>query len=135
MAEKTVNTIASSPAKDVNLDIFIALQKTIQDVDAEFPLQYTICLAEIARQPGITLTALSAQTDMPLSTVSRIVGALSKNRQKGKPYGLVETVTPPEERRRKLLYLTGEGEALIKRLINIIEATATPQQATGKKNA
>ncbi len=109
----------------VSLTVFIALQKEMQKIDAEFPLQYSICLAEIALCPGISLTALADKTSMPLSTVSRIVGALSKHRQRGKPYELVAVTISPEERRRKHIILTKRGEKLIASIEAIINASAT----------
>lgn len=99
------------------LGTFLAIQRTLQSVDSEFPLQYAICLAEMALTPGISLTGLAERCNMPLSTVSRIVGALSHKRQKGQPYELVRVEISPEERRRKQLYLTETGQALVCSLI------------------
>jgi DNA-binding MarR family transcriptional regulator len=59
---------------------------------------------------------------MPLSTVSRIVGALSKHRQKGAPYGLVRVVISAEERRKKEIYLTSRGRAVVVSLAEILAA-------------
>jgi DNA-binding MarR family transcriptional regulator len=68
----------------------------------------------------MSLTELSARTGMALSTVSRIVGALSKHRQKGAPYNLVRVKTCITERRRKELYLTPRGRAVINAINEII---------------
>lgn len=92
---------------------FLLLLRELQKIDAEFPLQYAVCLAEIALGEGLSLTELSARTGMALSTVSRIVGALSKNRQKGAPYNLVKVKISAAERRRKELYLTPRGRAVV----------------------
>ena len=57
----------------------------------------------------MSLTELAEKTDLNLSTISRIIGALSDHRANGRPYGLVEVKKAKEERRRKELYLTAKG--------------------------
>jgi DNA-binding MarR family transcriptional regulator len=101
---------------------FLALQRALQGIDPEFPLQYAICLAEIALDEGLSLTALAMRTAIPLPTVSRIVGALSARRQKGSPYGLVRVGVSVRERRRKELRLTAHGRAIINGIAGILEA-------------
>lgn len=103
------------------IQTFLRLLRELQKIDAEFPLQYAVCLGEISEDEGLSLTDLSVRTGMALSTVSRIVGALSKNRQKGSaPYNLVRVRTAANERRRKELYLTPRGRAVINSLSDIL---------------
>lgn len=90
--------------------------KELQKIDPEFPLQYALCLCEIAADEGLSLSALAERAGMPLSTVSRIVGALSSKRQKGKPYGLVKVTVSSAERRRKELTLTPKGRSVMESL-------------------
>lgn len=92
---------------------FLVLLRELQKIDPEFPLQYAICLAEIAIAEGLSLTDLAERTGMPLSTVSRIVGALSKHRQKGAAYDLVTVGISSTERRRKELFLSVRGRSVI----------------------
>jgi DNA-binding MarR family transcriptional regulator len=99
---------------------FLILLRELQKIDPEFPLQYAVCLAEISLKEGLSLTRLSEITGMPLSTVSRIVGALSKHRQKGAPYNLVRVSISAEERRKKEIYLTSRGRALVSSLSDIL---------------
>lgn len=96
-----------------NTKTFLNLLRELQKIDAEFPLQYAVCLAEISLEEGLSLTDLSTRTGMALSTVSRIIGALSKHRQKGAPYNLIRVKISAAERRRKELYLTPRGRAVI----------------------
>lgn len=103
---------ASLQEANALLDILSHLQK----IDPEFPLQYMICLTEISLEEGLSVTTLADKTGLALSTVSRIIGALSQYRQNGQPYGLVEIRIPPEERRRKELYLTAKGRSLLQRI-------------------
>lgn len=107
-----------------NIKAFLRLLRELQKIDPEFPLQYAVCLAEISIDEGMSMTALSHKTNMPLSTVSRIIGALSANRQSGAPYGLVEVKICPEERRRRELYLTSRGREAINGIYNILTVAA-----------
>ncbi len=87
------------------LDILYELKA----VDAEFPLQYAICLCEVALNEGCTLTDLADKTGLALSTVSRIAGALSNFRQSGEPYRFITLEISKTERRKKNLFLTDHG--------------------------
>ncbi len=99
---------------------FLVLMRELQKIDPEFPLQYAICLAEITINEGISLTGLSEKTGMPLSTISRIAGALSKHRQKGTAYGLVKVSVSALEKRRKELHLTTRGHAVMNGIVDIL---------------
>lgn len=99
---------------------FLRLLHELQKIDPEFPLQYAVCLAEIAMNEGCSLTALSEKTGLAMSTTSRIVGALSKNRQKGAPYNLVRAQISATEKRRRELYLSARGKAVISGIAEIM---------------
>lgn len=99
------------------LDVLQQLQR----VDPEFPLHYAVCLIHIAMNEGTSLTQLSERTGLALSTISRIVGALSDYRQNGQSYELVDMRISPEERRRKELYLTAKGVATIRNISAALE--------------
>jgi DNA-binding MarR family transcriptional regulator len=103
---------------------FLRLLRELQNIDPEFPLQYAVCLAEIAAEQGLSLTRLAEKTGMPLSTVSRIVGALSTHRQRGTPFGLVRVEISPQERRRKQLFLSPRGHNVIERIGGLLAAPA-----------
>ena len=103
--------------------------RTLKDIDPEFPLQYSICLAEIALNEGLSLTALAENTEMNLSTVSRIVASLSaptapawpkSNKSNKKGYGLVYVTIVAEERRKKQLWLTDKGHLLINKIARVL---------------
>jgi DNA-binding MarR family transcriptional regulator len=99
---------------------FLKLLRELQKIDQEFPLQYAICLTEISLKEGLSLTELAQKTGLALSTVSRIIGALSKHRQKGIAFGLVRVSISAQERRRKELYLTPKGRAIIQTITDIM---------------
>lgn len=104
-----------------HITVFLNLLRRIQKIDPEFPIQYAICLAEIAENEGCSLTNLAEKTGLALSTVSRITGALSDYRQKGQPYGFIEVRVSAEERRRKELYLTPLGQSVLKDILSVLE--------------
>jgi DNA-binding MarR family transcriptional regulator len=106
----------------------LLLLRELQKIDPEFPLQYAVCLAEIAADEGLSLTQLAEKAGMPLSTVSRIVGALSSHRQKGAPYGLVRVDLSETERRRKELFLTPRGQAAMERLTGAMNGPRAPER-------
>ncbi len=108
--------------KDTNKEIckFLTLLRALQKIDVEFPLQYAICFAEISLDEGLSLTQLAERTNMAISTVSRIIGALSDARQKGQPFGLIEVQISRQERRRKELYLSPKGRQLINTLAGLM---------------
>ncbi len=99
---------------------FLVLLRELQKIDPEFPLQYAVCLSEIALDEGLSLTALSEKTSMPLSTVSRIVAALSEQRKKGKAYGLIRVTISATERRRKEIHLNDKGREAIKSITDVL---------------
>ena len=97
----------------------LMLLREFQKIDPEFPLQYAICLLQVAREEGISLTDLSSRTGMALSTISRIIGALSNLRQMGRSYELIEVRICAAERRRKELYLSEAGQRLVGEVVRI----------------
>ncbi len=103
------------------LEVFLVLLKHLQSIDPEFPLQYAICFGEIAMNEGISVSELAHRGKISLSTVSRIVGALSDYRKNGQPYELVSLQICPQERRRKELYLTDKGRELLADISLILE--------------
>lgn len=109
---------------DGQIGDFLRLLRELQKIDQEFPLQYAVCLAEIAREEGLSLTALALRTNMPLSTISRIVGALSRNRQRGTPYDLVRVAIAPQQRRKKQLFLSARGRAVMASIVEMMDRPA-----------
>ena len=103
-----------SPEAIILLDVF----RHIKKIDSEFPIQYAICLIEISENEGCSVTNLAELCGIPLSTVSRIIGALSDYRQLGEPYHLIEVKVSPNERRKKELYLTQKGRTTLKEILS-----------------
>ncbi|NCT40387.1 MAG: helix-turn-helix domain-containing protein [Alphaproteobacteria bacterium] len=101
---------------------FLGLLRELQKIDPEFPLQYAICLAEVTLNEGLSVTELSNRTGLALSTVSRIVGALSKYRQMGKPYELIDLKTSETSRRTKEIYLTKKGKRIVGNIAGLMAA-------------
>ena len=107
---------------------FLKLLRELQKIDPEFPLQYAVCLGVISLKEGLSITELAKHTNLPLSTVSRIVGALSTSRQKGEPYGLALVKKSKQEKRKKEIYLSTKG----KLFIQSIDELMTPHKFESK---
>ena len=104
------------------IEDFLIILRELQKIDPEFPIQYAICLAEISLNEGLSVTELSKRTNLALSTVSRIVGALSKYRQMGEPYELIDLRTSEKSRRTKEIHLTDKGRNVVGNIVNLMAA-------------
>lgn len=103
-----------------NLEKFNQLLQIIRDIDSEFPIQYAFCLSIVAANEGMSLTQLSDQAGLSLSTISRIVGALSLRKNKDRDYLLLTVKTSKTERRRKELYLSRRGRDLLHNISELL---------------
>jgi DNA-binding MarR family transcriptional regulator len=110
---------------DENIVIFVSLLRALSSLDKNFPLPYSVFLLEVARNEGCSLGDLQKATGMPLSTLSRILWALSTRRQNGaEPYRLIEQDYAPNNRRRKVIRLSRRGRAFISRVTSILDQNA-----------
>ena len=96
------------------------LLQALQKISPDFPIQYAICLLHISYDEGLSLTDLAKRAEIPLSTTSRIIGALSDHRRCGQAFGLVSVGISSTERRRKMLYLTPRGKKVIQEISQIL---------------
>jgi DNA-binding MarR family transcriptional regulator len=110
-------------------EIFLEVLQQVERVDSEFPLNYSICLAHIALNEGLSLTQLAEKTGLGLSTISRIVAAMSDFRPNGQSYGLIDLKVSPQERRRKELTLTPKGWTVIRSVGAVLENYRTAKSA------
>lgn len=89
-----------------------------RDLDSEMPVQQMQVLCWVALNEGKTQRDLRTSLDMPSSTSSRNIAALSKVHRLGKEgLGLIDFVDDPEDRRAKRLWLTPKGRAFINKLL------------------
>lgn len=82
----------------------------------DFPLQYLRCLLIVSYNEGCTISSISQKMGAPLSTVSRIIGALENKRQMGEAYHLLHIDLNPSDNRQKLISLSPEGKNFIRQL-------------------
>ena len=118
----TPQSHAETAQDNSSIETLLMLLQEFQTLDPEFPLQYAICFLEIAMDEGLSHTKLKDKTGISLSTISRIIGALSDHRQRGEPFGLIEVSFIPGSRRTKQICLTNKGRAIFNRLELILEA-------------
>ncbi len=94
-----------------------------KQLNKDLPSQHIAILLAVAQQPGITMPELCRLLDMPQGTVSRNVKLMSyyfdksNGGQARKGYGLLETDQATANRYQLSVFLTTEGERLMKRLI------------------
>lgn len=86
------------------------LFKALKEMDADMPVQQMVILTTIALNEGKTQAELLATLDIPNSTMSRNIAALSSLDRLNKPgLGLIMWVDHPTDRRAKHLWLTPKG--------------------------
>jgi DNA-binding MarR family transcriptional regulator len=104
-----------------DLDKLLKLVATFREVEAEMPMQMAHTFLAVAMQPGITMQTLGDQIGLSQSSTSRNVQTLGKWHRIGKPgYDLVEAVDDPVDTRRKIMFLTKDGNALAGKLLAIL---------------
>ncbi len=92
-------------------DAHTTIQKFSSIADG-MPVSYALTYLEVARDEGLSITTLAERTDMPLSTISRVVSALSDD----KKYNLLNVSIASDEKRRKIINLTPRGKDFLKSL-------------------
>lgn len=102
-----------------NIEDAISILKELQKIKTEFPIQYAVCLLQIYQNEGLSLSELSNQTCIALSTVSRITTKLASSKTPD-CYGLVTVKINPEEKRKKQIFLTSDGSHVVQNLSKII---------------
>ncbi len=106
------------------LDILNHLFRLLREVDKDglMPIQTAHCLLIIARNPGKSQQFIQKELGLSQSSTSRAVQALSKWAKLGKPgYDLVEQVEDPADTRKKIVFLTPKGKALIGKALALLE--------------
>lgn len=105
-----------------DLQKLLKLIGAFREIEAEMPMQMAQTFLETAMQPGITMQKLGEQLGVSQSSTSRNVQTLGKWHRMGKPgYDLIEAVEDPIDSRRKIMFLTKDGNALVKRLLAILD--------------
>jgi len=106
------------------ISALIKLSKAIEalrEEQTDFPAGAIHCLLTVMQNDGITQQGVAHKLDMPKSTCSRNMRLLSPRLGPGKEgMGLIDFRTDPMDYRVKGAYLTAKGEALRKRLTDII---------------
>ncbi len=93
----------------------------LRALDSDMPITQASCFLWVALNEGRTQVELRRALDLPSSTSSRSLAALSKVHRLGKPgLDLIEWVENPEDRRAKLLYLSIKGRQTIEKLLDTL---------------
>lgn len=115
------------------LDNILAVFEEVKKHDPEMPFQRLALFIIIARSGPVQFEKLAGQLGLSRSGISRNISALGKWGFKTKA-GLewVETDEDPNERRRKLVFLSNKGQKVLARFLEVAEGT---QHKENKTNA
>jgi len=103
------------------VNVSLSAVKAFREQGEYITIQQMEVLYEIALKPAITMQELMHNTGLALSSISRNISALSDWQSVGKPgLGFVETIEDPEERRRKICFLTVKGRGFVNRILGIV---------------
>ena len=97
------------------LNSLISVLKKLREVNPQFTLTNALTFLVIARDESakVSQSELCREFRVVDATVSRMVRALTPEGERGKPgLGLVELEQDPNDKRRKIIRLTPEGERL-----------------------
>ena len=97
----------------------------------DLPIQYLLMFLVVADNPGITMTELSDELEIPQGTVSRSVKALSKylrnpteaeiargeNQKKEAGHGLLRVTPDLHNRKTYAVFLTAKGHEFLRDLM------------------
>ena len=112
--EAKTSHVVSKAINKTSVQKLVRVLCILQEVDRRFTLLNAICFLEIAQDEGCALVDLHKKTGFSVSTLSRVVGALSLNRQLGgDALGLVHRRRHPDDPRRWDLYLTPKGKRVL----------------------
>jgi DNA-binding MarR family transcriptional regulator len=105
-----------------NLRTLYHAVQLFRDLDPELQTQTVVCFLLVANNTEPTpMRDLQTALDMPSSSTSRNVAALSKHHRLGKPgLDLVEAYEDRNDRRFKLVRLTPKGQAFKARLLSFL---------------
>ena len=103
---------------DRTLSVADGLSKTfvrLRDIHPEMTILQAMCFLTVARHPGITQRALSAEVGSSDSATSRILAALSDlgDRKMASGFDLIKMTTDKSDRRVKQVRLTPKGQRLL----------------------
>lgn len=117
------------------LPIVRGLSKTLSQLDRNLSVPQIKMLLEIAMAPGLSVNEMSERTSIPQQTVSRNLGILQGRYMPVgadagyQPKTLISMTISTDDPRRRALYLTEDGAAVVSLLINGITATALEREA------
>jgi DNA-binding MarR family transcriptional regulator len=105
-----------------------ALLQAFRDIDRDMPSQIALTFTLIMENPGITQAELVKLGQMGTAAVNRhvtVLGPYNKRLKQG--HGLISADVDPNDRRRKLLHLTTEGQMFSNGLVNIMNKAHAPR--------
>ena len=94
----------------------------VRETDPGMHVQILLAMLVIARRPGCSPGDLITELDTTSASVARIIARLSTWETKStKGYGLVEVEMDMDDRRRRLLWPTKQGQKFVKRIEEVLK--------------
>jgi DNA-binding MarR family transcriptional regulator len=111
------------------LDQLIAIVEKFREHNPDVTANQMLTLLYVAREPGITQKATLTRLGLKDSGQSRIVAALSKHGDRGRPgWGVVDLQENPVDRREKLVTLNHKGQLVINAILRCMDTYCAAYQ-------
>lgn len=115
-----------SSAVGANQKSVIAMRDALRNIQRELGLGQAVALLTIAAEPGLSVNDLADRLELPQQTASRyaaiLLGRYEAAGAAGPSEALISQEVSVDDPRRRALFLTPEGEALIARLFMVSRA-------------
>ncbi len=109
------------PDESVRLIKLAFVIDQFRELDPAFPVSYIAALLAVAREPGLTGTEYAARLGQEQAPMSRMLLELGqKSRHGGPGRGWLYSVPDPVDLRRKHIYLTPAGRALVDEILDAL---------------
>lgn len=109
------------PSYSKQLNTLINIIEALREAHSEMPMQTAHCLLCVAIRPGLTMQELGAMTNLSQSATSRNMQLLGEWARPTKPgLRLVEALDDSIDTRRKIMFLTPKGKALMEKILSTL---------------
>jgi DNA-binding MarR family transcriptional regulator len=106
----------AAPSKIMSTNRLLSALAVVRTVDPELPTQDLGAFLFISQNPGCPINALSEPLELAIPQASNIVSRLGEGWLTRKGLGLLRVDVDPADKRRRLLFLSPEGQRFLAKL-------------------